>query len=372
MIYGSPPPVEKEESESELQIYQQDQHLQLNSSLLRFRSAPSSLFGELAGGAAAAAAQRSSQFQPPELVSSQQAVPFSSAQSMVYHLPTHTHLLNHGLTERSNHMEMQRQIEIGGGGGGRKSSNLRNLVRQSSTPVGLFSHSNASNGYPMMRELSDGFRNRELAPAPSMGDSGRGGLKNQMSFPSRQSSLMSQISEMGNEELCGSSPDDSSQCYLAGVPITSWDETSLLSGNKLPGTRSREEEGKMVSGLNLSQLTQNGLTHQLSLPKTTAEMAAMEKFIQFQETIPCQTRAKRGCATHPRSIAERVRRTKISERMRKLQELVPNMDKQTNTADMLDLAVDYIKDLQRQVKVLREGQASCTCSSSKHKSFHKS
>jgi hypothetical protein len=37
--------------------------------------------------------------------------------------------------------------------------------------------------------------------------------------------------------------------------------------------------------------------------------------------------------------------------MRKLQELVPNMDKQTNTSDMLDLAVDYIKDLQRQYKV---------------------
>lgn len=82
-----------------------------------------------------------------------------------------------------------------------------------------------------------------------------------------------------------------------------------------------------------------------------------------------------------------VRRTKISERMRKLQDLVPNMDKvlcfmigfnickvwnhtlinvnalrynvvsllflkQTNTADMLDLAVDYIKDLQKQAQVI--------------------
>ncbi|KAI3793719.1 hypothetical protein L1987_36340 [Smallanthus sonchifolius] len=46
-----------------------------------------------------------------------------------------------------------------------------------------------------------------------------------------------------------------------------------------------------------------------------------------------------------------VRRTRISERMRKLQDLVPNMDKQTSTADMLDLAVDYIKELQNQVEV---------------------
>ena len=70
-----------------------------------------------------------------------------------------------------------------------------------------------------------------------------------------------------------------------------------------------------------------------------------------------------------------VRRTRISERMKKLQDLVPNMDKvwfmthillpfygkfdivriwslqQTNTADMLDLAVVYIRDLQKQFKV---------------------
>ncbi|KAL9281155.1 Transcription factor bHLH80 [Arabidopsis thaliana] len=33
----------------------------------------------------------------------------------------------------------------------------------------------------------------------------------------------------------------------------------------------------------------------------------MEKI--FEDSVPCRVRAKRGCATHPRSIAERVRRT---------------------------------------------------------------
>ncbi|MBA0816352.1 hypothetical protein Gohar_001027 [Gossypium harknessii] len=51
----------------------------------------------------------------------------------------------------------------------------------------------------------------------------------------------------------------------------------------------------------------------------------MEKLLE--DSVPCRVRAKRGCATHPRSIAERVRRTRISDRIRKLQELVPNMDK---------------------------------------------
>ncbi|RYR22019.1 hypothetical protein Ahy_B03g067302 [Arachis hypogaea] len=121
----------------------------------------------------------------------------------------------------------------------------------------------------------------------------------------------------------------------------------------------------------------------------------------MKDSVPWKVRAKRGCATHPRSIAERVnpilpymcscsitfqilflkkpllrirvlvasfsdlmvqvRRTRISDRIRKLQELVPNMDKQTNTADMLDEAVAYVKSLQKQIEELSEQQQRCNC-----------
>nr|ACG47804.1 hypothetical protein [Zea mays] len=37
------------------------------------------------------------------------------------------------------------------------------------------------------------------------------------------------------------------------------------------------------------------------------------------------------------------------------------MDKQTNTSDMLDLAVDYIKELKDQVEKLKHDQANCCC-----------
>lgn len=49
------------------------------------------------------------------------------------------------------------------------------------------------------------------------------------------------------------------------------------------------------------------LSHHLSLTKSSAELSAMEKLLQ--DSVPCKIRAKRGCATHPRSIAERVKLT---------------------------------------------------------------
>uniref|UniRef100_A0A7C9D289 BHLH domain-containing protein n=1 Tax=Opuntia streptacantha TaxID=393608 RepID=A0A7C9D289_OPUST len=62
-------------------------------------------------------------------------------------------------------------------------------------------------------------------------------------------------------------------------------------------------------------------------------------------------RARRGQATDPHSIAERLRRERIAERMKALQELVPNANK-TDKASMLDEIIDYVKFLQLQVKVL--------------------
>ncbi|KAK7355985.1 hypothetical protein VNO80_15250 [Phaseolus coccineus] len=64
-----------------------------------------------------------------------------------------------------------------------------------------------------------------------------------------------------------------------------------------------------------------------------------------------RVRARRGQATDPHSIAERLRRERIAERMKALQELVPSINK-TDRAAMLDEIVDYVKFLRLQVKVL--------------------
>ncbi|XP_024986558.1 transcription factor bHLH62-like [Cynara cardunculus var. scolymus] len=63
-------------------------------------------------------------------------------------------------------------------------------------------------------------------------------------------------------------------------------------------------------------------------------------------------RAKRGQATDSHSLAERVRREKISERMKFLQDLVPGCNKVTGKAVMLDEIINYVQALQRQVEFL--------------------
>ncbi|XP_010682704.2 transcription factor bHLH81 [Beta vulgaris subsp. vulgaris] len=123
------------------------------------------------------------------------------------------------------------------------------------------------------------------------------------------------------------------------------------------GKRLRESDSEQHSP-NFSSQRRGEQSGSLTTASSLVEME-MEKLLE--ESVPCRVRAKRGCATHPRSIAERVRRTRISDRIRKLQELVPNMDKQTNTADMLEEAVEYVKTLQRQIHDLTEQQKKCKC-----------
>lgn len=69
-------------------------------------------------------------------------------------------------------------------------------------------------------------------------------------------------------------------------------------------------------------------------------------------------RARRGQATDSHSLAERVRREKISERMKLLQALVPGCDMVTGKALMLDEIINYVQSLQNQVEFLSMKLAS--------------
>lgn len=78
----------------------------------------------------------------------------------------------------------------------------------------------------------------------------------------------------------------------------------------------------------------------ISAPKTATRLA-----------LNTRQRSKHGNASDPQSIAARHRRERISERLKILQDLVPNGSK-VDLVTMLEKAINYVKFLQMQVQVL--------------------
>ncbi|XP_057539081.1 transcription factor bHLH122-like [Amaranthus tricolor] len=268
-------------------------------------------------------------------------------QPMMYHSQSKPPLANQRNSGVKSSMGIQSIPQMKTGfGGGVNTNNSPSLARFNSSPAGFFSNLNI-----------EGFG--------VMGGTGNYGGSTQMNFssglPSSTSELLNQNPDVGSERIFSNSSNNDRNYPF---PMNSWDDTTV--------SENFEDNKPLFSELNSSE-NQSGeakncppvLTHHLSLPKTLPDLSNIENFLQNQDIVTCRIRAKRGCATHPRSIAERVRRTRISERMRKLQDLVPNMDKQTNTADMLDLAVEYIKDLQKQVETMINDRAKCVCQKEK-------
>ncbi|KAK8979732.1 hypothetical protein V6N11_065940 [Hibiscus sabdariffa] len=71
-------------------------------------------------------------------------------------------------------------------------------------------------------------------------------------------------------------------------------------------------------------------------------------------------RARRGQATDSHSLAERVRREKINERMSCLKDLVPGCNKTMGMAVMLEEIINYVHSLQNQVEFLSMELAAAT------------
>ncbi|XP_042430034.1 transcription factor bHLH130-like [Zingiber officinale] len=353
-MYGSPSmPASKDLSSILFAGNHPQEHPMSSGGLLRYRSAPSSLLGEIREDflpvssppcpETATSAAMFCRFLAEDIQIRDDVPPgrggAAAAQPLLPQFTTLASAERSGAlfspASQQNHQQQQQQqqqlarVMEQTKNGGAAASGSSNLVRHRSSPAGVLSHLNANAGYPNIS-------------------------KNQISFSSIQN-----ISEV---VIAGSSSDDSSG-YIPRFPSSNnWENFS-------------RGKSTIDDTLNPTELEARNhaptLPHQFSLPpKPSPEMAAVENYLHFQDSGPFKIRAKRGCATHPRSIAERVRRTRISERIKKLQELVPNMDTQTNTADMLGLAISYIKDLQEQVQTLSESRSSCTCSSGKQKQDH--
>ncbi|XP_022955355.1 transcription factor bHLH128-like isoform X2 [Cucurbita moschata] len=224
---------------------------------------------------------------------------------------------------------------------GGQSSCSSPLVRQKSSPAGFLGH------------LSVAERNGGgFSLTMGGGGNGIGRLKSQVRMNGQDS--LSQISEMNESFMEAANSSANGLTPSTFGMDSSWDTSnnSIVFGAPHAKTSRHHPDAEFFTTLE----------SQFSMPQTTLEMATVERLLHIPEhSAPCKIRAKRGCATHPRSIAERERRTRISGKLKKLQDLVPNMDKQTSYSDMLDLAVQHIKGLQHQIQMLNKEAESCTC-----------
>ncbi|KAG6533238.1 hypothetical protein ZIOFF_007104 [Zingiber officinale] len=239
------------------------------------------------------------------------------------------------------------------------------LVRHSSLPTGFFSH--------LLADHAGNSSTRMIGNYSQAGTESIHVLAHRRQHApwgfSRQDSL-SQISELSIPEMEESDTHHDSdevagnagQSYISSnFQLGSWDDKNSIAFSAPQSKRIKCDNGDAVASL-------GNIDSQFSFPRTSSEMSELEKYLQIQQdSVPCRARAKRGCATHPRSIAERERRTRISKRLQKLQDLVPNMDKQTSTSDMLELAIQHIKELQGQVEKLKQEQTNCTCTAKQEK-----
>ncbi|KAI3826604.1 hypothetical protein L1987_00652 [Smallanthus sonchifolius] len=113
-------------------------------------------------------------------------------------------------------------------------------------------------------------------------------------------------------------------------------------------SKSGEEENGMEKEKEKEKVKEEGNQNQNQNQKQTKEAAKLPE--PPKDYI--HVRARRGQATDSHSLAERVRREKISERMKFLQDLVPGCNKVTGKAVMLDEIINYVQSLQRQVEFL--------------------
>lgn len=108
------------------------------------------------------------------------------------------------------------------------------------------------------------------------------------------------------------------------------------------GRKGTSDETKLKAERTTSEQSGDGVMSPKS--KAVQELHPKQDFIHV--------RARRGQATDSHSLAERVRREKISERMKFLQDLVPGCSKVTGKAVMLDEIINYVQSLQRQIEFL--------------------
>uniref|UniRef100_A0A453G455 Uncharacterized protein n=1 Tax=Aegilops tauschii subsp. strangulata TaxID=200361 RepID=A0A453G455_AEGTS len=196
------------------------------------------------------------------------------------------------------------------------------LLRHSSSPAGLLSrlmadpHGNGGMGGTRGGGMGSGYAHSHSqggGNVDAMAAQQRR-LSSQWSF-SRQQDMMPHIAEMGMAmptpmppaadagESIGTGHGGGSSDLSRSFSMSSWDDTNSNIIFSAPGGGGKKaklmadgDDGMVTSFSNIDSQFGSSL-----------DMPGMDDYLQLQQdSVACRVRAKRGCATHPRSIAERV------------------------------------------------------------------
>ncbi|XP_044512035.1 transcription factor PIF1-like isoform X1 [Mangifera indica] len=132
----------------------------------------------------------------------------------------------------------------------------------------------------------------------------------------------------------------SSQGFFTGDPVNMFTDADFLSGNV-----------KKVSGVTVPS-SSAGVAESEMVNEPDGESEGIEALAHHAPPKPLTSRcSKRTRAAEVHNLSEKRRRSRINEKMKALQNLIPNSNK-TDKASMLDEAIEYLKQLQVQVQVL--------------------
>ncbi|KAF3658274.1 Transcription factor bHLH49 [Capsicum annuum] len=157
------------------------------------------------------------------------------------------------------------------------------------------------------------------------------------------------------ENEFGDSRENSSVCEqipIEEIGIKCQNDANSMKGKSIPKRKAKE-----IIAKNENVSTQNNESSSKRIKcdeKIGSDKEQNEENQKPQEPSKdyIHVRARRGQATDAHSLAERVRREKIGERMKFLQDLVPGCNKVTGKAVMLDEIINYVQSLQCQVEFL--------------------
>ncbi|XP_042010264.1 transcription factor PIF3-like [Salvia splendens] len=177
-------------------------------------------------------------------------------------------------------------------------------------------------------------------------------------------------SEPGVKGSQGSCPPERTDNLCKEIPMKN-DKPPILSNNYSSAKRAPDGDRTVEPMVASSSVGSGNSADRLSCEQT---QHSKRKFCDIEDSecrsddvetesvdakkATCVRGSKRSRAAEVHNLSERRRRDRINEKMRALQELIPNCNK-ADKASMLDEAIEYLKTLQLQVQIMSMGSGLC-------------